>query len=465
LQLRIESRGDPFPLNRPLLLAGTHPAVDLRTGSGAAAVRRSPFHAVFVHQVEGITVHDPGTRSGLRVNGRRMRRRQLEVGDRLEFGGILAVVEDSPESDDDGSEWSTRSAAEIAVVEFLGNAGSDRTEATRCHLDVFRRRRHLISAKLDRSASTGASPACDLRLPEPAPLQAALVVRDAGVWYWIRLPVAEGELASKRPVESGVPLELGSLEIIPWLGDAVNSEERTETIALGNAPTPVPPSDSDSVRRRPPAVEESSVNSEDLEIPAEAAEAFREAMAAGHQEFLDGRHREAVAHFRNASRLAPFHLKARKRLRQAQRRWTGAASHRPRYVDLPRIMFHQARTLAALRGGDRREALDRAESGLRFDPWNPGLLLLEAEAFAGEGKWAACLTALEHARLRRPDHPVAHRLMARLAFALGDFPKSIRQWKWLVKRNPKDQEALDGIRAAEVQGALANGLVAGARSE
>jgi pSer/pThr/pTyr-binding forkhead associated (FHA) protein len=91
--LRSLSGGPDIPLNHPLVLVGRHPACDATIDSQMVSLR----HCILSQDADEVVVMDLDSTNGTWINGRRVERGRLKLGDEMVIGRTPYRVEDASE--------------------------------------------------------------------------------------------------------------------------------------------------------------------------------------------------------------------------------------------------------------------------------------------------------------------------------------------------------------------------------
>src|SRR5829696_4804500 len=91
LRVRVGDHEETVEVSKSPILFGTLENADVRLAEARGVNRR---HALLAHYLGGWVVHDLAAINGVRLNGKRVRRAEVKVGDTLEIGvAVLTVVD------------------------------------------------------------------------------------------------------------------------------------------------------------------------------------------------------------------------------------------------------------------------------------------------------------------------------------------------------------------------------------
>jgi pSer/pThr/pTyr-binding forkhead associated (FHA) protein len=448
VQIGERVRARRFP-EGPVLI-GQHAAADLQL-PGAVGVNRR--HAVVVKYLGGWTIHDLHSVNGVYVNGKRTRRADLAPGDEIKIGKALLVwVGDGsePKGPTQSDDWSSvlDGGAERAVF------------ASRCRLTIDLPGGVQQDFETAADCIIGSSPRATVRIAEPGVSSLhCLLARDSGAWYLHDLRSDSGLIHNGR--------RLRTISLTD--GDAVIAGPAKLTIRLlrdampVKTPPPISPFDSGSFDQSsggssgnlllPPGDElGSAVDIGAIQIPAEALELAKQARRA----FMAEKHESAVDLMSLACELSPWTATFRKHLRFFQiKACRRAPSDSP--GQLLSLAWHQTRARRAVTKRKWEAALARCERGLRHDPWNRGLLMLEAAVFEEKKLFDQALWSLQSARRRNPSDPRICRPAAKLFHHLGAYDRSVACWQIVAKAYPHSREIEDSLRRVMVEKTVGGG--------
>ncbi|MCC6418660.1 MAG: tetratricopeptide repeat protein [Gemmataceae bacterium] len=182
-----------------------------------------------------------------------------------------------------------------------------------------------------------------------------------------------------------------------------------------------------------------------------------------------GGHDYALTLLVTCCRLDPANLLYRKALRKAQRKAHEHRQGKGRFgflgaaADRLALAAARQRLRKAVRTGDHRLTLERAEEVLNRDPSDAAAHTALAETFLAVNLLDQAVWALEQALDREPPDPVVARTLARLYERRGNFKQAAGLGRQLRDANPADDEAArklrelaasDAIRRAGYQEAL-----------
>ena len=83
--------GSDIPLDRSMVVVGRHPLCDVRLDS----LRISRHHCCMTQDQDELVVRDLGSTNGIRINGERVERGRLRVGDELSIAHIRYRLENN----------------------------------------------------------------------------------------------------------------------------------------------------------------------------------------------------------------------------------------------------------------------------------------------------------------------------------------------------------------------------------
>lgn len=291
-----------------------------------------------------------------------------------------------------------------------------------------------------------------------------LLANDHGTWYLHDLRGGAGILdkdgkrvASMR-LDDGVEFRIGEFDVVTRM--MTGSEDR----AVGAGSTAEFYDDKTEVSIDPADLSHlgaSSINALPVAAPPPTTETLspkvRITLAKGERALREGNHKEAVALFSEICAAAPLVLRFREALRKAQRHCSGRTAKMKRARKRFRIAWYQARARRLVSKGDWQRALQLAERGLRHDPWNKGLLLLEALIFERQGRTDIVLWTLKLARERNPHDVSFNRPLAKIMQSIGAYDRAVHYWRQVKEELPDSRDVDDQIRMAMVQKTLKAG--------
>jgi pSer/pThr/pTyr-binding forkhead associated (FHA) protein len=455
LRVRVGDRSDEIELSKSPILFGTLEHADVPLVEVRGVNRR---HALLAHYLGGWVVHDLAAINGVRLNGKRVRRAEVKVGDTMVLG-VAAIdildtglqLEEAPSDD-----W---------AADILSGVGEGAVFASRCRLIISRDEELVAEIDADRDRLIGHSPRSDVVLPRDGGCSSlhALMAKDSGGWYVHDLKsdrgvFFRGGLVGTAPVADGDLIQLGdyccAVELLrdSALGKplAAPAMELVSSASLGHSSGNVVIPGSDA-----------SGSGFDLGILAVAPHAIEMAKQARISHRL-GHFDQAVRLLVQACRDAPWVTMFRQQLRVAQRMNVGREPTDPA-PNRMRLLWHQWRAHNAMKQGRLESALHRAELGLAIDPWNRGLLMTQARIFEEKQHYDLALWSLLAARLRSPHDPHLNRPAAKIYHHLGAYDKAAAFWRLVQKANPDDREPEDQIKRVLVDKTLKKGAYNGAK--
>jgi pSer/pThr/pTyr-binding forkhead associated (FHA) protein len=448
LRVRIGDLTDTITVSKSPVLFGTLEHADVPLKDARGVNRR---HALLAHYLGGWVIHDLAAINGVRLNGKRVRRAEVKVGDAIELGMAVVTVLDvdlQPEeapSDD----W----AADVLA------GGEGAVFASRCRLTIDRDDELIAEIDADRDRLIGHSPRADVVLPREGGCSSlhALLAKDSGGWYVHDLKsdrgvFFRGGLVGTAAVADGDLVQFGDYCVaVELLRDsklgrpvATPSMELASDASIGGSSgnVVIPASNA-------------SGSGFDFGILAVSAHAIEMAKQARISLRL-GQYDQSVRLLLEACREAPWVTMFRQQLRLAQRMAVGREPNEP-VPDRWKLLWHQWRAYRAMQQGRWESALYRAELGLTQDPWNRGLLLIEARIFEEKQHYDLALWSLLAARLRSPHDPALNRPAAKLYHFLGAYDKAAAFWQLVQKADPDDREPGEQIKRVLVDKTLRRG--------
>jgi hypothetical protein len=473
LKLKPADGGATLVVDRSPFLVGRHPASDLIIDRPEINRRQS----LIVHYNRGWVIHDLASANGFRVNGRRKIDSELYPGDILALGKSSWTVLEAglPTAGDDPGD------SENLAADLIGEIDSPGMEA--CGLIFRLDGNRLGSALVIARAIIGHADRADVQLPKRSigTLQ-ALVVRRDGAWFCHDLRTKGGIIrdgASHESVrlEDGLLLGMGDFQV--EVRSRPLPEKWREMVADPEANRGDPTT---AVRPGQPRLNdlpnpEDSFNEAAEAIGLDSVGSIGSRVMVGHGDHMDDRHRNWLSEARQAQlegdfnrchdrirrivKAFPDRLEYRQLLRRSQRK---LARRRPSvypWWNLPLLIPIQAASWMSLQWGSVDGGLRWAERGLRLDPFNPALHLIEAWAFERKNQGKACAWALSLARLRDESNLHVLRPLARLLQLNGDYERAINIWQTVHRLAPDDREAPEQLRMAMVQKTLRKGSYRG----
>lgn len=455
LRVRIGDRTDETLLSKSPILVGTLENADVPL-VGVKGVNRR--HALICHYLGGWVVHDLGSLNGVRLNGKRVRRAEIKVGDSIDVGvAALTILEaDFQTEESHNDDW---------AADILAGGGEGAVFASRCRLTIHRDDELVAEIDADRDRIIGHSPRSDVVLARDGGCSSlhALLAKDSGGWYVHDLHsdrgvFFRGGLVGTAAVADGDLVQLGdyccAVELLrdSALGKPVATPamELASSASIGESSGSIVIPGSDA-----------SGSGFDLGILSVSPHAIEMAKQARISLKL-GHYDQAVRLLMQACREAPWVTMFRQQLRLAQRMNVAREPTDPP-PDRMKLLWHQWRANSARRQGRLESALYRAELGLSIDPWNRGLLMTQARVFEEKQHYDLALWSLLAARLRSPQDPHLNRPAAKIYHHLGAYDKSAAFWRLVQKAYPDDREPEDQIKRVLVEKTLKKGAYNGAK--
>jgi pSer/pThr/pTyr-binding forkhead associated (FHA) protein len=448
LRVRVGDNEETIEVSKSPILFGTLEQADVRLVDARGVNRR---HALLAHYLGGWVVHDLAAINGVRLNGKRVRRAEIHAGDVLELGVALIRIENIDHQPEEAAsdDW----AADVLA------GGEGAVFASRCRLTIHKDDEFVVEVDADRDRLIGHSPRADVVLPRDGGCSSlhALIAKDSGGWYVHDLKSERGiffrgGLVGTAAVADGDLVQFGDYCVaIELLRDsalgkpvATPSMEFASDASIGGSSgnVVIPASNA-------------SGSGFDLGILAVSPHAIELAKQARISLRL-GQYDQAVRLLLDACREAPWVTMFRQQLRLSQRMAVGREPNEPVPDRIP-LLWHQWRAYRAMQQGRWESALHRAELGLTLDPWNRGLLLIEARIFEEKQHYDLALWCLLAARLRSPQDPALNRPAAKIYHYLGAFDKAAAFWRLVQKANPDDREPEDQIKRVLVDKTLRRG--------
>ena len=448
LQREKEPGAERISLEHSPLLVGRHPHADIRIDSKTVNRR----HAAVVWHTTGWVVYDLQSVNGVRHNGKRVSRAELNPGDRLKIGqAVYSVVSDQP------GDGAAEGPARASSVE------NDETAPTqRCRLEFFLNNEPFKVATINRDTVLGYASRCHVQLPnQNISSLHALLVWDRGVWYLHDLRSDQGTTlnqmsAASEALEDGDVVEIGAFRIVVHLGgdwEPTQPVEEIDTTTISSVDL-----ETDELLDATEEEEEGQSDPEISVLGATANDARVEELAMlGERAVRDGLLPDAIRLYTEACAAAPFVLRHRKRLRELQGQAVGHGPEKGASGTGLRLFRLQMKTRNAYNRGDLLQTLELAEAGLTQDPWNKRLLLFQARVFERFNRLEHCVWTLMCARRRDPLDPAFNRPLARIMHHVGEFDNSIRFWKLVAKARPSDRDIDRRIKESMVQKTIVRG--------
>lgn len=467
MKLRLDENGhNSITLTNHPVLVGSHPRSEIKSDKSKMHRR----HALIAHLLAGWAIFDLRSRHGIFVNGEKVTRSVLHSGDRVEVGPLRMHVEGEGDEDQpaEGAEedhsW---------LDQVLSESDSGRSFSSRSRLDFYLDEKLHRSVIADGDMIIGTSVRAQIRLPRRGISSLhCLLTLDGSSWnlYDLRSDagiVFKGEPTDWLSLHDGDEFRLGDFRVVFRLQPDQTELQDDEDLVdetFGSVSTPssgVLTDASFDAQISSGALSTSGLAFSELEG---ATPALDSKVAQAVTMLRDRDYEPAIRILREVCADAPFALRYRKQLRQAQIALVDSQGEDLSLAQRWTLWKLQRLGARYWRKGEPLKTLLYAEEGLTLDPWNRDLLVLEALVFEQQQMLHHCIWVLSTARLKAPEDVKLNRVLAKIMQHLGEYDRAERFWKLVQKVEPDNHEAERQIRAVLVQKTLQHNRYQGSDS-
>lgn len=460
LGLKLELGGieERFSLDRSPILLGRHPRADIHIQT--KTVHRK--HAVLVADLTGWTLIDLASTHGTFVNGERIVRHEIGLGDQIKLGAALLTVVEAETAGEPVApgpeEEASSSGSEEEIADLLAGTDERSEDGKVCQLSFHDEKKVILLASTRGEATIGSAERATIRLLRPDVSSLHALVRQVhGVWQLLDLKSDQGVTHEDRRVETlwladGTSVRLGSVRMDVSLRPAEEDEEPTRP----STQVPDDFAESTPAAEKDPTRGERGVTSPEPVQDLRVVELLRQATEASRNED----HLAARDWYERLCEIEPFDLRFRRMLRTAQQRHRRNGGGSVGGIGWLELAYRRLRARRAYLKGDVLNALRHAERGLAIDPWNKALLLLEGAVFEARQRLDLCIWTLETALEKRPLDPQLNRPLARILHYQGELDRALLAWSRVEKVEPHNRAVDRQIREILVEKTLKEGRLA-----